>query len=46
MSKPRAPRLGGIIIAVLAQVIGYLALTAILLGLYFGMGPMVRGWLS
>lgn len=46
MSKTRAPRLGGIILGILAQVIGYAALVAVLLALYFGMGPAVRGWLS
>ncbi len=44
--KSKAPRLGGIIIGIVAHVIGYLALTAVLLALYFGAGPMVRGWLS
>ena len=46
MSKTRVPRLGEIILGIVAQLIGYLALTALLLALYFGMGPMVRGWLS
>ena len=46
MSRARSPRLAGIILAAVAQVVGYAALVAVLLGLYFGMGPMVRGWLS
>lgn len=45
MNKTTAPRLGGIILGIVAQVIGYLALTAVLLALYFGLGPAVRGWL-
>lgn len=44
MSDVKSPRLGGIILGVVAQVIGYLTLTAVLMALYFGAGPMVRGW--
>lgn len=44
--KSKAPRLGGLILGIVAQVIGYLALTAVLLALYFEVGAMVRGWLS
>ena len=46
MSRAQSPRLGGLILGILAQVIGYAALIVTLLALYFGMGPMVRGWLS
>lgn len=46
MSRANSPRLGGIILGVVAQVIGYAALVAVLLALYFGVGPAVRGWLS